>query len=59
MKATKLEKFIMEATNLEIHMQGHHGEAHDGGYTMVPLHVPANDRNDGGGWRSSQLRRKQ
>ena len=33
----------MEVTDLEIHMQGHRGEAYDDCYAMVLLHVSADD----------------
>ena len=40
-------------------MQRHHNEARDERYAMVPLHVPIDDRNEGGGWKSSQPRKKE
>ena len=44
----------MGATNLKICMRKYRGEARDGGYAVVPLHVPYDDRNGDGVRKSSQ-----
>ena len=38
----------MGATGLEIHMERHSGEARDGIYMVLFLHVSTNDRNSDG-----------
>ena len=45
----KFEKLVTGATDLETRMQKYRGEAHDGSYTMMYLHVTIGGRSDNGG----------
>ena len=40
----KFQKLVTGATDLETRMQRYYSEARDGGYTVVPLHVPSGGR---------------
>ena len=49
-KAIKFRKLVTRTMGLEIHMQRHC----DGSYVVVHFHVPTDDQNNNGGWKSSR-----
>ena len=53
----KFQKLVTEATNLETCMKRHRDETHDGGYALVPLHVPTGDQCGSGRQLKSRLRK--
>ena len=50
---TKLQKLFKGATDLEILMQRHRGDARDDSYVVLPLHVPFDNWSGVGRWLKS------